>query len=113
MSPSSGRSKAPTLIDGDADEPLRTRRQISIPRALQEVEPAEIYNLAAQSHVQVSFEAAEDARPDLQKVFAVVGTIGGARYQSAQRRMALIGWQEWLRLPEWRCGVKEYNPIKK
>jgi GDPmannose 4,6-dehydratase len=28
-------------------------------RIIQEVQPTEIYNLAAQSHVQVSFEAAE------------------------------------------------------
>jgi GDPmannose 4,6-dehydratase len=31
----------------------------SLIRIMQEVRPTEIYNLAAQSHVQVSFEAAE------------------------------------------------------
>jgi GDPmannose 4,6-dehydratase len=39
-----------TLHYGDLDDPL------SLIRILQEVEPEEVYHLAAQSHVQVSFE---------------------------------------------------------
>ena len=44
---------AVTLHEGDLSD------STSIVRVVKEIEPDEIYNLAAQSHVQVSFEAAE------------------------------------------------------
>ena len=46
-------AKSITLHEGDLSD------STSIIRVVKQVEPDEIYNLAAQSHVQVSFDAAE------------------------------------------------------
>lgn len=46
-------AEAVTLHEGDLSD------SISLARVISQVQPDEIYNLAAQSHVQVSFEAAE------------------------------------------------------
>src|SRR6202453_3932023 len=55
----------------------------SLIRIIQEVRPTEIYNLAAQSHVQVSFEAAEYT--------ANADAIGALRLLEAIRILGLAG----------------------
>lgn len=86
------------LHDGDLSDSSSLIRIINL------VQPDEIYNLAAQSHVQVSFDVPEYSGD--------VDAIGVLRILEAVRILGLIEKRKFIRLLQANCTVKLKKYLK-
>ena len=74
---------------GDITDPL------NILRLINEIKPDEIYNLAAQSHVQVSFETPDTARTDALGTLNILEAVKILGRVNKTNLSSIVFWAFW------------------